>query len=84
MKNLTIKALVASVLGIVVLTGCGGGGGGSSAPSAQANAVTTIPASGVVNYVADLQASTTSDSAEARDISLIDMAVDDTAEPGAV
>ncbi len=82
MKCLTRKAFLASVLGAAVLMGCGGGNSASDqAPTADA--ATTVPAVGVVKYMADLQATTT-DSAEPRDISLVDLAVDETAEPGAV
>ncbi len=74
MNFLTSKAFVASVLGVVLLVGCGGGSGGStSAPAADR----------VVNYIAEMQ-DASSEAAEPRDISQVDLAEDNSAEPGAV
>ena len=75
MNFLTSKAFVASVLGVVLLVGCGGGSSSS----------TSVPAANrVVKYIAEMQATATNDSTEPRDISLVDLPADDAAEPDAV
>jgi len=85
MKILTSKAFFASVLGVVALMGCGGGRSSSGqVPTADAAMpATSIAATEVLQYMAEMQA-TSSDSTEPRDITLVDLAGDDTAEPGAV
>jgi hypothetical protein len=82
MKFLTSKTFLVSIFGVVALIGCGGGSS-SSGQVPTAGAEITVPASGVVSYITEVQAAT-SDSTEPSDISTVTLATDDTAEPDAV
>lgn len=82
MKILTTKALVVSALSVVALMGCGGGGRSSSVVPTGAAEI-TVPASGIVTYITEVQAAT-SESTEPSDISTVNLAIDDSAEPDAV
>ncbi len=82
MKFLTYKTVVASVLGVVALVGCGGGSSSSGQVPTSAAEI-SVPASGVVTYITEVQAAT-SESTEPKDVSTVNLATDDTAEPDAV
>lgn len=78
----TRKTFVISALGATVLMGCGGGSDSATAPETTPT-VTTVAATAVVKYVADVQAAT-SETTEPNDLKLVELAGDDTAEPGAI
>lgn len=85
MKSLTNKALLASVLGVVFLTACGGGSSSSGQVPVTDTPMlaTSIAATEIVKYMDDLKA-TASEASEPKEIGLVTMETDDTAEPGAV
>ena len=85
MKSLINKSFLASVLGVVFLTACGGGNSSSGQVPVDDTqmAATTIAATAVVKYMDDLKA-TASEASEPKEIGLVTMETDDTAEPGAV
>lgn len=95
MKTLTSKSLLASVLGIALLTGCGGGSNSSDPVTVTppvppvvvvpaAPTVRNVAAPQAVGYLNEVQASSTNDTSDAGDLALINLEIDDTLEPGAV
>ncbi len=78
------KILAAGTLASLVLAGCGGGGDAAPvATTPPAPTVVTISAAGIVKYFTDMIAGT-SETTDPVDASLVELAVDDKAEPGAL
>ena len=80
-EKTTAKVAATLALAVAVLSGCGGGSAYvAPTPPDPTPVITTISAAGIVKYFSDMFAST-SETTEPLNANLIELAVDDSAEP---
>ncbi len=80
MNKLNSRLLLAGVLSVGLLAGCGGGGNNASTTPTSPTANLSQSVSAVIDYIGNMIANYTENS-DPVDVNAITLAVDDTAEP---